>query len=130
MTGHPLIDRLTNELGYPLLQSRRDVERFLSRPGAHAIFTPGEAARNLETADVAVILPELRMAFQNGFDCAVAGDGVEAELREETVVRKTPGLIFYRGEKFVGGIARVRDWNDYIARVGFLLSREPEQVEN
>lgn len=126
--GHPLVDRLTDELGWAHLRDMTGAEAFVSGAGPHVIFVPGDAQRNLETADVAVILPELRMTFQNRFDCAVAGDEIEARLREETGVLKTPGLLFYRDGRFVGGIAKVRDWDDYMARVSYLLSREPEPV--
>jgi hydrogenase-1 operon protein HyaE len=119
---HPLIDRLTDQLGWPRLASQSDVAAFVSRPGAHVIFVPGDPERNLETADVAVILPELRMAFQGRFDCAVADDAVEERLRHDTGVLKTPSLIFYRNGAMAGAIAKVRDWDDYMARTAQILS--------
>src|SRR6056297_2236074 len=97
---HPLVSRLTDELGYPALATMADVTAFSAAPGDHAIFVPGDARRNLETPDVAIILPQskrlpkarrnsgrmmatsgvsrLRRAFGNRFDCAVATDAVEA----------------------------------------------------
>ena len=66
--GHPLIDRLTADFAYPLLQDPAALDAFTAAPGAHVLFVPGDAARNLETPDVAVILPELRAAFQQAFD--------------------------------------------------------------
>jgi hydrogenase-1 operon protein HyaE len=86
------------------------------------IFVPGDPARNLESADVAVILPELRMAFQGCFDCAVADDAVEEWLRGDTGVLKTPSLIFYRDGALIGAIPKVRDWDDYMARTAQILS--------
>ena len=75
-TIHPLIARLETDYGYPRLASAQDVTSFLDRPGQHCLFIPGDPRRNLETADAAVILPELRLAFQNAFDCAVIDDTV------------------------------------------------------
>ena len=121
MARHALIERLLSDLGWPLLADAEAVRDFTARPGAHVLFAPGDPARNLETADVAVILPELRAAFQGLFDCAVLDDTVEAEVREETRVLKTPGLIFYRDGQFVGGIAKVRDWDDYMTRIARIL---------
>ncbi|WP_138471902.1 hydrogenase accessory protein [Poseidonocella sp. HB161398] len=121
--SHPLIDRLTGELGWPCLGSAAEAEAFAAAPGWHVIFVPGDPVRNLETADVAVILPELHMAFQRAFDCAVAGDGAESGLRHATGVLKTPSLLFYRDGAFVSGIAKVRDWDDYMRRVQSILSR-------
>lgn len=80
--SHRLIDRLSAELNWPSLSNMGDITEFTARPGMHVLFVPGDPARNLETADVAVILPELRLAFQGRFDCAVVEDGVEAELRD------------------------------------------------
>lgn len=119
---HPLITRLEREFGYPRLHSQHDVTEFTSRPGAHCLFIPGDPRRNLETADAAVILPELRQAFQGAFDCAVVDDAIEARLREDTRALKTPGLLFYRDGRFVGAIEKVRDWSDYLARIGHILS--------
>ncbi|WP_425052418.1 hydrogenase accessory protein [Psychromarinibacter sp. S121] len=122
--GHPLIDRLTDELGWPRLTTREELAAF-TETGVTALFLPGDPRRNLESADVAVILPELRIAFQRAFDCAVVDDAIEAQLREETRVLKTPSVIFYRDGQFLGGIPKVRDWDDYIARIPQILSAEP-----
>jgi|SRR6056297_405093 len=122
---HPLVSRLTDELGYPALATMADVTAFSAAPGDHVIFVPGDARRNLETPDVAIILPELRRAFGNRFDCAVATDAVEAALRDATGIHKTPSLIFFRDGARLGGIPRVRDWSDYVARITQLLGLVP-----
>jgi hydrogenase-1 operon protein HyaE len=119
---HPLITRLTDEFGYPALATMAEVAAFTDAPGVHAIFVPGDFARNLESPDVAVVFPELRQAFQGRFDCAVATDAVEAELRESTQVFKTPSLIFFREGHCLGGIPKVRDWSDYIERITHFLA--------
>ncbi len=115
--GHPLIERLTTELGWPLLSAEDEILDWIARPGTHVLFVPGDATRNLETADVAVILPELHRAFQGRFDCAVVADAMETEVKESSGVFKTPSLIFYRAGACLGGIPKVRDWDDYMARI-------------
>ena len=119
---HPLIDRLETELGWPRLRTRDEMLAFTAAPGAHVLFVPGDPARNLETGDVAVILPELRTAFQGQFDCAVVDDAIEADIREETQVFKTPSLIFFRDGAQVGAIPKVRDWDDYVHRTTRILA--------
>lgn len=119
---HPLVTRLTTDFGYPALASMAELATFAEAPGTHVIFVPGDARRNLETPDVAVILPELRQAFQGRFDCAVATDTIEAELRESTGILKTPSLIFFRDGACIGGIPKVRDWSDYVERITHFLS--------
>lgn len=119
---HPLVRRLIDELGYPLLANASDLHEFVTREGAHCLLVPGDGARNLETPDAAVVLPELRMAFQHAFDCAVVDDAIEAKVREATRALKTPSFLFYRDGAFVGAIEKIRDWDDYVARVSHLLS--------
>lgn len=119
---HPLVVRLSAELGYPQLDNASDLREFTARPGAHCLFIPGDAVRNLETPDAAVVLPELRMAFQHAFDCAVVGDAIEADLRQATRALKTPAFLFYREGAYLGAIEKIRDWDDYIARTQHFLS--------
>ena len=119
---HPLVDRLTTEFGWPRLDDTAGFDAWTRAPGLHVAFVPGDAARNLETPDVAVVLPELHMAFQRAFDCGVVGDAIETEVREAAGVLKTPSLIFYRDGQCLGGIARVRDWDDYMARIPRFLA--------
>lgn len=126
---HPLIDRLTQGLGWPRLASAEDVAAFTGRPGAHCVFVPGDPARNLETTDAAVVLPELVASFQHAFDAAVAAPELEAALGAATGVHKTPAFLFFREGRFLGGIPRVRDWADYMARVPEILARIPETAE-
>ncbi|MGP3697595.1 hydrogenase accessory protein [Rhodobacter sp. NSM] len=118
---HPLIARLETELGWPCLKSIEEVRAFTARPGAHCLFIPGDPARNLETADAAVILPELVIAFQRAFDCALVGDAVEAALRDETRALRTPGFLFYREGRYLGAIEKIRDWGDYMTRIPRIL---------
>lgn len=121
--SHPLIDRLTTGLGWPHLDDAAALDAWRDRPGAHVLFLPGDWQRNLETADVAVILPELRAAFQGRFDCAVAGEALEPAVKEASGVFKTPALIFYRDGTCLGGIPKVRDWDDYMVLTARFLDR-------
>ncbi len=120
----PLIDRLTTDLGWPLLDSLEDFEAYIASPGAHAIFVPGDPTRNLESNDVAVILPELVMHHQRAFDAAVAGTAIEAQIRELAKTFQTPSLLFYRDGAFLGAIPKVRDWDDYMTRIAHILQPE------
>lgn len=122
---HPLLQRLETDLGYPRLSSDADVAAFLARPGRHCLFIPGDPRRNLETADAAVILPELRRAFGDIFDCAVIDDAIEAALRDRHNALKTPGLLFFDGPAFLGDIQKLRDWSDYLLRITRILSLQP-----
>lgn len=119
---HPLISRLTDDYGWPRLTTMAEVTAFVEAPGDHVLFVPGDPSRNLETADVAVILPELHQAFQRRFDCAVVADAIEYDVREAAGVLKTPSLLFYRSGDFVGGIPKVRDWHEYVERITQIIA--------
>lgn len=121
--SHALVERLTRDLGWPLLSDMEGFEEFSRGPGVRVAFVPGDPVRNLETADVAVILPELRKAFANRFLCAVTAASIEEAIREATGVFNTPSLIFFADGTQIGDIQKVRDWSDYVARVQHILSR-------
>ncbi len=119
---HPLLHRLTADLNWPALDDADALDAYTATPGTHVVFLPGDPARNLETADVAVILPELRQAFQGRFDCALAAGAAEAAVKDTIAFHKTPNLVFYRDGAPIGTIPRVRDWDDYVMRVAQILN--------
>ena len=120
--SHPLLSRLTTDLGWPSLDQMADVTAFIERAGVHCLFVPGDPAKNLESTDAAVILPELVQAFQGRFDCAVVDASIDYQVREAAEVFKTPLLIFYREGQLLGTIPRVRDWDDYLRRIAHILN--------
>ncbi len=66
---HPLIERLSSELGWPHLSEKADLEEFVGQEGEHVLFVPGDPRRNLETADVTgtiVYLASDNSAFVTG----------------------------------------------------------------
>lgn len=120
--GHPLVDRLVTQEGYPHLQDIDAFDTYAGAPGVHCIFIPGDGASNLETPDVAIVVPELKMAFQGAFDCAVAQGAAEKAIKEMTGTHKTPQLVFFREGRPLSTMARVRDWSDYMARIPQILA--------
>ncbi|MCQ0988214.1 thioredoxin domain-containing protein [Jiella marina] len=122
--SHPLIKRLVDTLGYPQVDAAI-LDRFLAEPDLKALFVTGDADKNLETADLAVILPELARHFGKAFQPAVVDRAIEQKVRERFDVWPTPSLIFVaRGNK-VGAIAKIRDWDDYLREISAILDREP-----
>jgi len=128
MPSSPLIERLTGTFGYPRLESLDAFDDFIGSPGVHLVFVPGDPARNLESDDVAVILPEIVAAFEGRFDVAVAGDAIERSVRERVESFQTPNLIFWCAGRLLGDIPKVRDWDDYMARVQAILASSGQAV--
>lgn len=117
-----LIDRLTDHLGWPRVDTLVALEALLAGPGVHGLFVTGDPARNLETNDAAVILPEVWASVRHAFDCAVIGQQIERAVRERFAVWPTPSLILVEEGTLLGAIARVRDWDDYLVRTRLILA--------
>ena len=123
----PLIDRLTTELGYPLIE--RDQLDAFSRAHEHSVLFFTEDPRSFpETNDVAVILPELMRVFGDRVAPAVVGRQSERELMKRFGFGAWPALVFLRRGEYLGVITRVLDWDDYLAEIERLLQAEPTRA--
>lgn len=122
-----VLKRLTEELGYPILDAAT-LESFISESGDRVLFLTGDPATNLETDDVAAILPELVQAFQHRFKAAVIDRSIEQPLRERYDVWPVPSLIFLCDGEMTGAIPKVRDWPDYLAEIKTILERPNTSV--
>jgi hydrogenase-1 operon protein HyaE len=118
--GSPLIDRLCRELGYPLLGAEA-VDGFVAGALTSVLFLTGDPKKELESNDVAVILPELVAAFPGRLRPAVVSRAAEPELKARFGTHTVPALLFFRHGRLLGAIPRVRDWDEYRARIAALL---------
>lgn len=118
MTG-PL-NRLINELDYPCLAGEA-LAAFVTGPGARVLLLSGDPATNLETNDVAAILPELVKAFAVRFTPAVVDRAEEDAMRERFQVWPVPSLLFLQDGRMTGVVSRVRDWDDYLSEIDAIL---------
>lgn len=116
----PVVERLTTQHGYPRLEDPA-AEPWRGDAGTWVVFLPGHGKGNGETADVAVILPELVRTVRPALTPAVAGPAVERALLARTGMMSLPALVFLRGDTLLGTIARVRDWQDYLERIAAIL---------
>lgn len=117
-----LLHRLTRDFGYPVVDAD-GLEPFLDQAGDLVLFLTGDPEKNLETDDVAVILPELASAFPGRFAPAIVDRAIEQGLRERFDVWPTPSLLFVNGGVLRGAIAKVRDWDGYLEEIRDILSR-------
>lgn len=116
----PLVERLVADLGYPLVTAETR-EAIIAAPGPTVLFVTGDPAKNLETDDVAVILPELVAAFPE-LRPAVVDRTIEQSIRETFDVWPTPSLIFVDRGARIGAVPKVRGWDDYLAAIGAILA--------
>ncbi|QTL04651.1 hydrogenase [Aquabacter sp. L1I39] len=118
-TLHPLVQRLLACHGYAYAEALDA----LADPRDVLLFLPSHAKAHLETPDIAVVLPELVKALDPSgarLTGAVAGPALETELRGALGLA-LPALVVVRSGAVTGSIARMRDWDEYLARLSALL---------
>ncbi len=122
----PLIERLITHYGYDELKADT-LKAFVTAPGDAVIFAAGDFNRLDETADVAVVLPELIAAFPDTFRVGVTRDR-ETEMAVQRMYRFNafPALVFTREGGWLGTIQRMQDWSDYLRDIRSFLASEPQ----
>lgn len=101
---------------------------FLARPGDQVLFFHGDPVRFPEVLDVAVVLPELRKSFGQRFGIGVATRADEDALAARFAVARWPSLLFLRDGQYVGVVAGMLDWTDYLSAVQKLLDTPTSRV--
>ncbi|MEJ2484015.1 MAG: hydrogenase [Gemmatimonadota bacterium] len=123
---HPLIQRLTDEYGYPTI-GVEEHDEFVAAPETGVLFFAGEPKKFGETVDVAVVLPELIAAFDGRLRPAVIATEAEKDLQLKYGFREWPSLVFVRDGGWLGTISRIRNWQEYLEEIGEILGTEPRR---
>lgn len=118
---HPLIARLVDEFGYPLLNAG-NLEAFCDAPGDAVLFCGGDPAQHPECLDVAVVLPEILRAFSGRFRTAVVASDLEPAVQARFGFNRWPTLVFLRNGAYVGALSGIQDWSVYLVRINELLA--------
>lgn len=119
-TRHPLVTRLVDEFGLPEVDAS-SVDDFLAATGNAVLLFTEDPKKFPESADVAVVLPELMAAHPGAFRAAVVARTAERALQGRFGFARWPALVFLRDGEPVGTITGMRDWDDFQARVAALL---------
>lgn len=118
---HPLLERLRRDCGVPEVDAA-SIEAFLEAPGDAVLFFSEDLKQYPESADVAVVLPELLAAFRGRLRAAFVARESERELQKRYGFARWPALVFLRGGEHVGTITGIHDWDEYIEKVQSLLA--------
>lgn len=113
--------------GYPLLTGN-DIDGFLSAHERVVLFFAGNPQQYPESADVAVILPELMKQFGEWFTAAVIASEDERELQTRFGVNYLPALVFLRRGEYLGAVSKVQDWGDYVQTFTRMSQAEPTRA--
>jgi len=119
----PLINRLVDELDYPLLDAT-NFEDFISNQHYSVLFCTEQPKRFPESNDVAVILPELVSAFPQLKPAVVAVE-FEKTVQGRYNFNVWPSLVFLKDGRFLGTISKVQDWDVYRAEIQSILALAP-----
>ena len=121
----PLIDRLVDALGYPLL-TQQTLPAFLVANSNPVLFFTEDPKRFPESNDVAVALPELAMAFPDLTPAVIARED-EKKLQRQFGFSSWPALVFLRGDQYLGVITGIQDWQVYLDEIRSLLAGAPSR---
>lgn len=98
--------------------------RLADEAGAVAVLlSAGDPNRFPEATDVAIVLPELIVAFNGRLRGAVIARDAESALGQRFGVRVQPTLIFAAKGETLGLIAKIQDWSVYVDRITKLIDR-------
>jgi hydrogenase-1 operon protein HyaE len=119
----PLIDALVQRHGFQVVDEA-SVDAFLADNEQSLLFFPGDAERLVESADVAVILPELLKVFGSRIVPALVAKTAERALQRRFRFNAFPAIVFMRRAGYLGVLTRVLDWSDYLHHIPAILARE------
>jgi hydrogenase-1 operon protein HyaE len=128
MSAHPLLQRLLDEFGYPLLTTASH-EAFVRSHEYSVLFFSEDPNKIRESLDVAVVLPELQAAFPQ-LAAALIDRDAEQALQARYFFVTWPALVFLKRGDFLGTIIRIQNWDDYLQQITEILARQPQPVES
>lgn len=116
-----LLSRLSAR-GWPLL-SVDALADFARQHGEVVAFCVDDPTRLPEVADAAVILPELLKDSGLPLTPCVVDPAGNAELQARYGVMKYPAFLFFRDGGYVGVMAGLRSWGEYLHEVNEMRAR-------
>lgn len=120
-----LVRALSERARLPVV-NETSIDAFLSpaagEPENTVLFFTGDPAQRPEADDVAVVLPELLQAFGGRLRGAVVQRGAEDKLKSRFNVVVLPSLVVTRRDQPVGVLGKIRDWSEYVEKIGGWLS--------
>lgn len=127
-TTTPLIDRLHQELNYPLL-TLKTLNSFLQENELTVLFFTEDATRFAESNDVAIVLPELASVFPEMKPAVIARDD-EKKLQSMYGFTSWPALVFMRRDKYLNAITGIQDWSHYLSEIKQILSSQSSRPKS
>ncbi|WP_370674257.1 hydrogenase accessory protein [Pleomorphomonas sp. PLEO] len=90
-------------------------------PEHRLLFFTGDPDQRNDSGDVAVVVPELLAAFPCRLRAGVVARSAEGALKARFHVEVFPSLVVLRGQTLLDVLPRIRDWSEYLDRLGAAL---------
>ena len=120
-----LIRALGERTGLPFVDEA-SIDAFLAPAVGEAantiLFFTGDPKQRSESDDVAVVLPEILRTFAGRLRGAVVLRPAEEKLKARFNVVVMPSLVVTRRDLPIGVRGKIRDWSDYMEKIGAWLS--------
>lgn len=125
--AHPLLAQLIAKHGATELDAA-NFDAFTKRAGHTLLLFAEDPVRYRETLDLAVIVPELALAFAGRFALGVLLPEAARTFQARYGFRRWPALVLLKDGQYVGAIDGLRDWDGYLAEMERLLAAAPTRA--
>jgi hydrogenase-1 operon protein HyaE len=122
--AHPLLAQLFLRHGFERLDEASH-DAFVARRGHALLLFTEDPARFREVLDLAVIAPQLALAFPGRFRTGVLLPAAARAIAPRYRFRRWPAFVLLRDGLHVGAIDGMRNWDEYLRELGRLLEAEP-----
>jgi hydrogenase-1 operon protein HyaE len=117
---HPLLAQLVARHAFTEL-TPETFDAWIGQDGRALLVFLEEPSRVRETLDLAVIAPQIALAFPGEFRTGVLMPAAARALVVRYGFRRWPALVLLRDGGYVGAIDGLRNWDEYVREVARLL---------
>jgi hydrogenase-1 operon protein HyaE len=121
---HPAIRRLVERYDYPVIRAG-NLEAFIADSRDTVLFFTEDVNRFPESADVAIILPELQRHFNHVFKVGVVAREDEKKLQTMFGFKTWPALVFARAGQYVATVSGILNWGEFVENIQAALHAGP-----
>ena len=127
VASYPLVAQLFSKHGCTDVQAE-NFAAFTQRPGHVLLLFTEDPVRYKEVLDLAVIVPQLALAFRGRFEVGVLLPEAARAFHVRYGFRRWPAFVILKDGAYVGAIDGLRNWDEYLAEVTQLLAAEPTRA--
>ena len=124
LSSYPLVEQMFSRHGGVAVRADT-VDAFLAQAGHALLVFTEDPLRFKETLDLAVIVPQLQLAFPERFLVGVLLPEAARQVQPRYGFNRWPALVMLKDGQYVGAIDGLRNWDDYLDGLRTLLEAAP-----